>query len=69
MTKKAYWKMKEWKMQDMEHGRKCTSWEMIEESYLENDRMENAHPDNDRKITRLKMTETAHPENESMENT
>ena len=63
MTKKAYWKM-----HDMEHERKCTSWDMIEKSHLETDRMENEHPDNDRKITHLKMTETAHPENERIEN-
>ena len=60
--------MKEWKMHDMEHEKKCTPWEMIEKSHLENDRMEKAHPDNDRKITHLKMTETAHPENERIEN-
>ena len=41
---------------------------MTEKSQLENDRMENAHPENGRKFTYWKMTEKAHPENERMEN-
>ena len=44
-------KMKEWKMHDMEKGRKCTPRKMTEKSQPENDRMENVHPENDRKST------------------
>ena len=43
--------MKEWKMHDMEKGRKCTPWKMTEKSQPENDRMENAHPEYGGKIT------------------
>ena len=35
---------------------------------MENDRMENVHPEKDRKITHRKMTEKAHPENKRIEN-
>ena len=52
----------------MGNDRKCTPQKMIEKSHLENDRMENAHPENDRKITPRKMTEKACPKNERMEN-
>ena len=61
-------KMTEWKMHDMEKGRKCTPRKMTEKSQLENDKMEIAHPENGRKTTYWKMTEKAHPENERMEN-
>ena len=67
MTEKHTQKIKEWKMQDMEKGRKCTAWKMTEKSQLENDRMENAHPENGRKISQ-KMTEKAYLENEGMQN-
>ena len=51
MTEKHTRKMKEWKMHDMEKGRKCTPRKMTEKSQLENDRMENAHPEIGRKNT------------------
>ena len=51
MTENHDQKMKKWKMYDMEKGRKCTPWKTTEKSQLENDRMENAHPENGRKIT------------------
>ena len=40
----------------MENDRKCTPQKIIEKSHLENNRMENAYPENDRKITYWKMT-------------
>ena len=46
MTEKAHLKKKV-----MENDRKCTPWKMTEKSQPENDRMENAHPENGRKIT------------------
>ena len=59
------WKMKE-----------NAPWKMTAKSQPENDKMENAHPENGRKITSgkwqkkhtRKMTEKAHLENEGMEN-
>ena len=35
--KKHNQKMREWKMHDMEKGRKCTPWKMTEKSKPEND--------------------------------
>ena len=40
---------------------------MIETASLENDRMENAHPENGRIDHHWKMIEKAHPENDRME--
>ena len=51
MTENHNQKMKEWKMYNMEKGRKCTPRKMTEKSQLENDRMGNAHPEKGRKIT------------------
>ena len=42
MTENHNQKMKEWKMYNMEKGRKCTSRKMTEKSQVENDRIENA---------------------------
>ena len=38
------WKMPEWKLHTPENDRKITPQKMAENSYLENSRMENAHP-------------------------
>ena len=55
-------------MHNMENDRICTPWKMTEKTYSENDRVENAHPENYRKISILEITEKASPENERMEN-
>ena len=52
----------------MVNDRICTPWTMTEKTHPENDRMENAHLENDRKITHRKKIEIAHLENERMEN-
>ena len=49
------WKMMEWKMHTMKNNRKCTDWNMTENTQPEYDRMKNAQPRNDRKGTPLKM--------------
>ena len=45
--------MTEWKMHTLENDRKITPWKMTENTTLENDRMENAHPEKWQKIHNL----------------
>ena len=45
--------MTEWKMHNMENGRKYTYWKMAENTHLDNDRMENAQHRKWHKIHRL----------------
>ena len=44
--KMHHWKIKEWKMHPLEIDRIITHWNLIENTTLENARIENAHPGN-----------------------
>ena len=54
--------MAEWKMHNMENGRKYTHWKMVENAQLENARMQSAQQGkcHNGKYTTWKMTENSH---------